>query len=106
MEKFEKVHILVAVVLFDTTVHSNSTTMIFSVGQGHLVTLAKGHVYVVCGNFQRTSSLKLLSQFHLNFVRSLLAKEERNFIYFVQVTWLRWPSCLYYVVKTLKNLLS
>ena len=41
MEKVEKVHILVTIVLFDTTVHSNSTTMIFcrsrsfdDIGQG------------------------------------------------------------------------
>ena len=41
MENVEKVTISVAVVLFDMKMHSNSVN---SRGQGHLVTLAKGHL--------------------------------------------------------------
>ena len=55
-------------------------------GQGHLVTLARGHMSVVCQHFQRASPLKLLGQFYLNFICSLVAKGERNYIYFIQVT--------------------
>ena len=36
--------------------------------------LAKGHVSVLCQHFQRASPLKLLGQFHLNFICSLLGK--------------------------------
>ena len=46
--------------------------------------------------------LKLLGQFHLNFI---LAKGERKFIYLVQVNWPRWPPCQY-MVKTLKIFLQ
>ena len=37
------------------------------------MTLAKGHMSVVCQHFQRRSSLKLTGQFQLNFIYSLLA---------------------------------
>ena len=43
MERVEKVTISVAVVLFDMKMHSNSVPK-NSGGQGHLVTLAKGHL--------------------------------------------------------------
>ena len=36
-----------------------------------MMTLAKGHLSVVCQHFQRTFPLKLLGQFHLNFIPSL-----------------------------------
>ena len=103
MENVEKVHILVAFRLFDTIMHQNPLWN--SRGQGHLVTLARGHKSVVCQHFQRASSLKLLGKFHLNFVCSLLAKGERKFIFFfVQVTRPRWLPCLY-MHKTLKILI-
>ena len=65
MENLEKVHFSVAVVLRYTEMQSTSIPMNFRV-QGHLVTLANGHLSVVCQYFQRTSSLKLpgLSQFN------------------------------------------
>ena len=53
--------------------------------QGHLMTLAKGHMSVVC-HFQRASPLKLLDQFHFNFKGSLQAMRERKFINFVKIT--------------------
>ena len=83
MEKVEKVQFLAAVVLFDTIMHSNSTTMKVwrSRSFGDL-----GQRSVVCQHFQRSSPLKLLGQFHLIFICSLLAKGERKFIYFVLVT--------------------
>ena len=40
MEKVEKVTVSVAIVLFDMKMHSNSVSR----SQGHLVTLAKGHL--------------------------------------------------------------
>ena len=43
MEKVKKVTVSVAIVLFDMKMHSNSVPKI-SRGQGHLVTLAKGHL--------------------------------------------------------------
>ena len=43
MDKVEKVTISAAVVLFDMKMHSNSVPK-KSRGQGHLVTLAKGHL--------------------------------------------------------------
>ena len=49
-------------------------------GQGHWVTFAKGHLSFISQYFQRTSSLKLLDQFQLNFICSLQAKGERIYI--------------------------
>ena len=54
--------------------------------RGHLVSLAKGHMSVACQHFQRSSPLKILGQFHLNVICGLLAKWEKKFIYFIQVT--------------------
>ena len=85
MEKVKKVLLWVAIVLFDTIMHSNITTR-SSRGQGHLVTLAKDHMSIVCQHFQRAFPLGLLGLFHLNFKCSLQAKGERKFIYLVQVT--------------------
>ena len=45
------------------------------------MTLAKGHMSDVCQDFQKVSPLKLLCQFHLNFICSLLAKKETKLIY-------------------------
>ena len=56
MEKVEKVNFLVAVVHFVTLMQQNLNFR----AQGHLVTLAKGHMSVVCQYFQRASSLKIL----------------------------------------------
>ena len=61
MGNAQKVHFSLAVVLFDMEMQSTSIPM-NSRGQGHLVTLAKGHLSVVCQYFQRTS-LKLLDKF-------------------------------------------
>ena len=44
------------------------------------MTLAKGHMSVVFNIFKKNSLLKRLCQFHLNFIYSVLAKEERNYI--------------------------
>ena len=63
LEKVEKVHFLVAIVLFDT-VGFQIQPLWNSRGQGLLVTLARGHMSVVCQHFQKASSLKLLGQFH------------------------------------------
>ena len=58
---------------------------------------------IICRqHFHRTSSLKWLCQFELNFICSLQAKGERKFKYFVQVTWPRWHPCPY-MAKTLKK---
>ena len=46
------------------------------------MTLVKDHMSVVCQHFQRASPLKILDQFHLNFICSLLAKGERRFYIF------------------------
>ena len=40
------------------------------------MTLASGHMSVVCQQFQRASPLKLLGQFHLKLICSLIAKGE------------------------------
>ena len=39
-----------------------------------MVNLAKGHLSVFRQHFQRTSHLKLLGQFHFNFISSLKAR--------------------------------
>ena len=44
------------------------------------MTLAEGHISVVCKHFQRASPIKQLGQFHLNFICSLLAKGKRVYI--------------------------
>ena len=49
----EKGTFSVAFVLFDMKMHSNLTSK-NSRDQGHLVTLAKGHLSVACQHFQRT----------------------------------------------------
>ena len=70
---------IVAIVPFDTVMHSFQPQ--WGQGQGNLVSLAKGHMSVVCQHFQRSSSLKLLGQFELNFTCSLLAKMERKIFF-------------------------
>ena len=59
MEKVDQVLFLVAVVLLDTIMHQIQPLW-NSRGQGHLVTLAKCHMSVVCQHFQRASPLKRL----------------------------------------------
>ena len=61
-------------------------------------------VCVVCQHFQTSSPLKPLVRLKSNFIWSLLRMGERKFVQMFQVTWQRWPPCLY-MVKTLKNLL-
>ena len=83
MQKVKKSPFLVAIVLFDTIMHQNSTLW-NSGGQGHLVTLWKlsSTSYGSClSHFQRTSSLKLLGQFHLNFICDLQAKGKYFYIF-------------------------
>ena len=62
----------VVIVFFDTIMHQRLTPMEFR-GQGHLLTLVKGHMSVVCQHFQWASPLKLLGQFELNFICILVA---------------------------------
>ena len=57
--------------------HLNSFPMKFR-GQGHLVTLANGHLFVICYHFKRTAPLKLLGSFQFNFVCILQAKEKES----------------------------
>ena len=65
MEKVEQVKFSVAIVLFDMKMYQNSTLR-NSRGQCYLVTMAKGHLSVVCQHFQSFFTLKLLGHFHLN----------------------------------------
>ena len=53
-----------------------TATPMNSTGQGRLVVLAKGHLCVVCQQFQRTSPL---GQFHLNFICSILLVCSRSY---------------------------
>ena len=76
--KKKRVTFSVAIVQFDMKMHSNATLRNFR-GQGHLVTLSKGHLSVVCQHFQRASPLTLLVQFQLNFMCSFQVKRERIF---------------------------
>ena len=46
--------------------------------RGHLVTLAKCHMSVVCQHFQRASPLKLPVQFHLKFHMQPAGKGGKN----------------------------
>ena len=57
----------VAVVLFDTTMKSNSTPMKFS-GLGLLpfATWPNGHMSIVCQHFQKAYPLKIPDKFHFN----------------------------------------
>ena len=70
MGKAEKVHFSIAIMLSDMEMPLTFTSMNFR-GQGHFVTLTKGHLSVVCLHFLRTSPLKLLCQFQLNVICSL-----------------------------------
>ena len=49
------------------------------------MTLAEGHLSVICLHFQRTSPLKLLGQFQLNFICSLQAKGGTKIYIYVHV---------------------
>ena len=51
--------------------------------QGHLV--AKGHMSVLCQHCQKAPPLKLLSQFHLKFICSLIAKGKKLYIFGVDL---------------------
>ena len=62
MVKTEKVQFSEAVVLSDIKMNLKSTPR-NSRGQFHFVTLAKGHLFVICLHFQRTSPLKLQFNF-------------------------------------------
>ena len=68
---------LVAILLFYTIMHQTEPQW-NSGGQGYFVTLAKDLISVVCQYFQRASPLKLLGQFHLNFIYSFLARGEKS----------------------------
>ena len=70
------------------------------------MTLAKGHMAVVCQNFQRTSSLKLLGQFHLNYGKGVGGCVGGDkFKYFVQVTLAIWMPSPSIYGKNLRNIL-
>ena len=45
------------------------------------MTLPKGHLFIICQHFQRTSPVKLLGQVQLNLICSLQTKGERKFIF-------------------------
>ena len=79
MGNTEKVYFSVAFVLSDMEVYSNSTPM-NSIGQGHLVTFAKGHLSAFCQQFQRASPLQQLGLFQSKYIFSLQAKRERKFM--------------------------
>ena len=91
----EKVHFLVVIVLFDTTMHQNLTLIEFwrsrslgDLGQRSyvscLLTFSKGFSYETFWPV----SFKLHIQ--------PPSKEGKNvYIFFVQVTWPRWPPCPY-----------
>ena len=68
---------LVAVVLFDTIMHSNSTTVKFWRSRSFDDLGKRSHVSCL-STFSSVSSLNLLGQFHLNFICSLHAKGERK----------------------------
>ena len=57
-------------------------------------------VCVVCQHFQTSSPLKPLGRLKPNFIWSLLGTGERKFVQMIQVTWPRWPPCLYMVKKS------
>ena len=69
-------------------------------GQGHYLTLPKGH-----SDFKIKScfSQKLLSHLEPNFLWKLMGEWEWKFIQMNRVTWPRWSPCPY-MVKTFKNL--
>ena len=70
-------------------------------GQGHYLTLAKGH-----SDFKSKTcfSQKLLSLLEPNFFWKLMGECEWKFIQMKTVTWPRWAPCPY-MVNTFKNLL-
>ena len=58
----------------------------------------------VCPHFQTSSPPEPLGRLSSNFMWSILGVGERKFVFFVQVTWPRWPN-FPYGVKLKKNLL-
>ena len=77
MEKVENWFFFVSIVLFDTIMYQKLTPMEFW-RSGSFGDLGQ-RSHVSC---QRASPLKLLGQFYLNFICSLLAKKERKSLFF------------------------
>ena len=67
--------------------------------QGHFMTFGKGHISVVCQHIQRASPLKPLCLFPLNFILSLLSKEEKQDYIFLPDHMTKLAAILY-IVKT------
>ena len=70
-------------------------------GQGHSLTLVKGHSDF---NVKTCFSQKQLGDLEPKFIWQLEGEKEWKFIQMSWVTWPTWPPCPY-MVKTLKNLL-
>ena len=72
-------------------------SLLNSRGECHLVTLAKGHLFVICQQFQRTSTLNLNGQFLLNFLWS--PKAERGKVYIFGPGHMNKMAAMLYIVK-------
>ena len=71
-------------------------------GQGHLLTLIKGHSDLI---FENLFSLETLCRLKANFIWNRHGIGEWKFIQMVQVTWQIWPPCPY-ILKNLKIFFS
>ena len=65
-KKNEKVHLSVAIVPFGMYMHSD-LPLWHSRSQGHLVTLAKDHISVVCQHFQKGFSFEITGPISFKF---------------------------------------
>ena len=105
-EKGKTMDIIETIVVYDVKVgrcsklNTSTWAYIDINGQGHSLTLVQGHSVSTFSNFFSWETVKPIEA---DIMLSLDGMEQWKFVQMVQVTWPKWPPCLYMVIPLLCN---